>query len=736
MRYFVNTRLKTLFAPVLFATGMCSVSVTLANQPLPQNELFQAEASRLAQSLSREDKLKLVFGYFGNDYYNWGNKKQTPKHPESIPQSAGYVEGLPNAKIPALFETDAGIGVASQPGPTPRLATALPSGLAIAATWDPDLAYEGGRMIGEEAKSFGFNVMLAGAANLIREPLNGRNFEYASEDPLLTGVMVGAQIKGIQSNKIISTLKHFALNAQETNRASLNAVIDEVAFRESDLLAFQIALEEGKPASVMCSYNKVNGQYACESDFLLNRILKQEWGFKGFVMSDWGATHSTIPAALNGLDQESAGDAFDLVPYFSYALKEAVNQQWVPETRLTDMAQRIIYAMLTTGVLPQSTAQLPPLDINKNELISRKAATESMVLLKNDNKVLPLSNQIKQILVVGGHADRGVLSGGGSSKVYPRGGIAVEGLTPTDWPGPVIFFPSSPVEALKKRLPTTHIRFMQSGTNEELTEAAKSSDIVVVFATQWIGEDNDALSLDLPDNQNAVIQTLSAANKKVIVVLETGGAVAMPWLNQVSGVLAAWYPGTQGGEAIADILSGKANPSGRLPISFPKSLNQMPRPQIIGDRKNGNLQPEVIYHEGKYVGYKWFQKNAEAPLFPFGFGLSYSEFHYITSPTQSQNQDCTLSFNVKNTGRVEGSDVVQLYTRVPTVSGAIEYRLVGWKKIHLKPNQYKSFDISADKRLLRQFNAESQQWKTLERPVALYWGKHSEETVKTPISCQ
>ncbi|MCE3252514.1 MAG: glycoside hydrolase family 3 domain protein, partial [Cellvibrio sp.] len=305
----------------------------LTVQPWMKTDLSAAERTQLVlNEMTLDEKLLLVVGYFGTDA-PW---KNFTRPVESYPQSAGFVYGVPRLGIPNIWQADAGVGVASQSGPNVRERTALPSGMNTAATWNPQVGFEGGAMIGAEARISGFNVLLAGGVNLVREPRNGRNFEYGGEDPLLAGVMVGEQIRGVQSNNIVATLKHFAFNNQETGRFHLDAKIDDAAGRMSDLLALQIANEIGNPGSVMCAYNRVNGVYACESDYLLNEVLKKDWGFKGWVMSDWGATHSTIPAANNGLDQQS-GLPFDFAAYFKEPLKEAVMNGWVPPARLDDM---------------------------------------------------------------------------------------------------------------------------------------------------------------------------------------------------------------------------------------------------------------------------------------------------------------------------------------------------------------------------------------------------------------
>eukprot|EP01042_Synura_sphagnicola_P029600 gene29600-38173_t len=310
-----------------------------------------ARAALVLKEMTQAEKLQLVFGYFSTDA-KWMTKDTKnfvfPK--DGLADSAGFVPGIPRLGIPNQWQTDAGVGVATQRSPTPRLRTALPAGIATAATWSPETAFAGGAMIGNEARLSGFNVQLAGGMNLTREPRNGRNFEYSGEDPLLAGTVTGNEIKGIQSEHVISTMKHFAFNAQETNRNHVDVKIGEQAARQSDLLAFQIGFEIGDPGSVMCAYNRVNGAYSCENDWLLNQVLKKDWGFKGYVMSDWGGTHSTVAAAQTGLDQES-GWAFDRSPYFHAALGEAVNNGHVSRERLDDMARRVLWAMYPHGVV-------------------------------------------------------------------------------------------------------------------------------------------------------------------------------------------------------------------------------------------------------------------------------------------------------------------------------------------------------------------------------------------------
>ncbi|MFZ6768478.1 beta-glucosidase family protein [Undibacterium sp. Di26W] len=664
-------------------------------------------ADLVLKEMTQDEKLKLVFGHFGSELA-WKNLKM---HPAAIPHSAGYVEGVPRLGIPAQFETDAGVGVATQgSGPTARERTSLSSGMSTAASWNQKLAFKSGAMIGAEARASGFNVMLAGGVNLMREPRNGRNFEYAGEDPLLAGTIVAAQINGIQSNHVISTLKHYAVNSQETGRFTLNAKIDDASARMSDLLAMQIAIEKSDPGSVMCSYNRLNGVYACENDYLLNQVLKADWGYHGYVMSDWGATHSTVAAANNGLDQES-GWEFDASPYFSGALKEAVTNGAVPQARLDNMLKRILRTMFDKGLFDYPVPKDNTIDFAAHALVSQYGAEEGMVLLKNDANVLPLHKDLKKIAIIGSHADVGVLSGGGSSQVYPIGGNAVKGLEPAAWPGPVVYHPSSPLKAIQRYMPQAQISYDTGTDIKAATALAAQSDIVLVFATQWIGEANDAVSLSLPSNQDALITALAAANKKTVVVLETGGPVTMPWINQVASVLEAWYPGTSGGEAIARVLVGEVNPSGHLPVSFAASESQLPRPVLDGDPAKPDQRFDVSYHEGATIGYKWFDAKGLKPLFAFGHGLSYTKFAYSGFSSKYINNTMQVKFTVTNTGKVAGKDVPQVYVSPTAGKWEAPKRLVAWDKVELLPGESKSVSLNVDLRLLGMYDSKTKTWQ-------------------------
>lgn len=686
-------------------------------------------------AMTNDEKFTVLFGYFGADM-----KPKYTRHPDSLDASAGYVPGVPRLGIPGQWQTDAGVGVATQGARQDlRARTALPAGIATAATWNPELAEKGGAMIGKEARDSGFNVQLAGGVNLVREPRNGRNFEYGGEDPWLAGVMVAAQIRGIQSNHIISTIKHYALNAQETGRFVVSSNIGETAARTSDLLAFQFAIEQSDPHSVMCAYNRVNGTYACENDWLLNTVLKKDWGYKGYVMSDWGAAHASAKAANAGLDQESAGDAFDKHPFFAAPLKADLAAGRVSQARIDDMARRVLRALFASGAVdhpvPTPTSHdLPAATLTAHAKVTQADAEEAIVLLKNDGDLLPLAKTAKTIAVIGAHADVGVLSGGGSSQVYPAGGRAVRGLEPATWPGPVIYYPSSPLKALQARYPGAKIVYDDGTDPARAAKLAAESELALVFADQWTTESVDAETLNLPRNQDATIDAVASANKKTVVVLITGGPVVMPWLDKVGAVVEAWYPGTAGGEAIARVLTGEVDASGRLPVTFPKSVADLPRPTLDGVGKPEGEMFDVNYDiEGAAVGYKWYDLKKIEPLFPFGHGLSYSKFAYSNLTASAAGDKVTVSFDVKNIGARAGKDVPQVYVS-PKSGGAgweAPKRLAGFKKVALAPGAVQRVTMTVDPRLLASWDDKAHGWSIAAGQYDIALGSSSKTLVAT-----
>lgn len=714
MRAFMSTlMLATVLSapPALAADGSAPATVASLSVSRPWMDTSlsaEARADLLLRAMTLEEKKTLVFGYFGSPF-----KERNYVPPAGIRMgSAGYIPGIDRLGIPAQWQTDAGVGVATQRDSSEpmRERTSLPAGIATVATWNPALARQGGAMIGKEARLSGFNIMLAGGINLVREPRNGRNFEYGSEDPLLAGIMVGAQISGIQSNNIVSTIKHYALNAQETGRFVLSANIDEAGARMSDLLAFEIAIERSNPGSVMCAYNRYNGDYACESDFLLNKVLKGDWAYPYYVMSDWGAVHSTAKAANAGLDQES-GYVFDKEPYFGAALLgTALADGSVGMARLDDMNRRILRALFAHGVMDNPVAvEDHKIDYDAHAKVTRADAEEGIVLLRNQGGLLPLAAGTAKIAVIGGHADKGVMSGGGSSTVFGRGGNPVPGTGPKHFPGPIVYHPNPPLAAIQARS-TGQVSFDAGTDPAAAAKLAADSDIAIVFVNQWTGEAMD-FALTLPDNQDALVTAVAKANKRTIVVVQSGGPVLMPWLKDVGAVLAAWYPGTAGGEAIARVLFGEVDASGRLPVTFPASLEQLPRPKLDGEGLAADTKFDVAYSEGAAVGYKWFDKQGHKPLFPFGHGLSYTRFAYKDLKAEvGTDGTLTLSGSVTNTGDRTGKAVPQLY--VGPVAGGWEApkRLAGWQKLELAPGASGRFTVPVDARILASFDVAGKQW--------------------------
>ncbi|MEH3036078.1 MAG: beta-glucosidase [Sphingomonas adhaesiva] len=621
--------------------------------------------------------------------------------PAGVPVTAGYVRGVPRLGVPDLLETDGPLGV-TNPVQMRKddTATAMPSALALAAGFDRALAERVGSVMGAEARAKGFNVLLAGGVNLTRDPRGGRNFEYLGEDPLLAGTLGGRVIRGIQSQRVVSTIKHFAINDQETQRHTANAVISEPALRESDLLAFEIGIETGRPASVMCAYNVVNGAPACGSDMLLNRVLKRDWRFPGWVMSDWGSTGSEDDLTA-GLDHQS-GSQQDRQRWFDGPLRRAVADGRIPRARVGDAVRRILRGVFAVGA---DQADRPPVDTAANASVALDAARGGIVLLKNDG-ILPLAVNAKHILVIGGFASQGVLSGGGSSQVTPSGSAPF--VIPGGGTGiPAIlqrqvYFPSSPVKALQAALPQARIEFASGYSPENAAAAAAHADLVIMFATKWEGEGSDSPSLALPQGQDALIAAVAAANRNAVVVLETGNPVSMPWLGAVRGVVQAWYPGQEGGRAIAEVLTGAVNPSGRLPMTFPATLAHYPRPTLPGLALPERSAVDISYPEGAAVGYRDPVYGDSDALFPFGFGLSYTRFdHGMLRVTGGRAP--RVRFTVTNTGDRTGADVPQLY--LVARGGKPLKRLLGFDRIVLKPGEVRTVVMTVDPRLLADFNS-------------------------------
>lgn len=655
-----------------------------------------------------------------------------PRIPEDVTNmSAGYTPGVPRLGIPAIQSSDASMGV-TNPGyrPDDEGATAFPAVIAMGSTFNPALVRQVGEAIGREARVRGFNVQLAGGCNLARDPRNGRNFEYYSEDPYLSGVLAAEQVNGIQSQGVVSTLKHYTLNCNETNRHWLDAIIDPDAHRESDLLTFQIAIERSQPGSIMTGYNKINGHYAGGNHHLVNEVLKGAWGYRGYVMSDWGATPEW-GFALKGLDQESGVQADTLLwgkEPFTDELRDAYAKGDLPSERLSDMVRRILRSLFAVGA--DKWGQAPEVDMVKHNEIALEGARQGIVLLKNDDALpLPTDEPLK-IAVIGGFAQQGVISGTGSGAVAPVGGFAgvirIGGAGVMGKHRNLFLVTPSPLEELTKALPKAQFDFDPGYTPAEAALTAKRSDVVIVFGIRVEGEGFDSADLSLPWGQDAVIDAVATANPNTIVVLETGNPASMPWRDKVKAVVQAWYPGQAGAQAIAEVLTGAVNPAGRLPVTFPEGLEQTPRPQLPGLGTAWGTAVTIEYNEGAEIGYRWHAKTGGKPMYPFGHGLTYTTFGYGDLEVEG-GDTITAGFTVTNTGDRAGADVPQLY--LTEAAGDKRRRLLGFDRVELQPGESQRLSLPADPRLLARFDGDAGRWRIAEGTYTVVVGKSAEEIV-------
>ncbi len=697
-----------------------SLSVSFAqsagNHPWSNSSLSPDErASMVVKEMTIDEKINMLHGT--------GMQGLSPMSPLAISSNggAGYVPGIPRLGIPAIQMSDAAYGVRSS-GENGRYSTALPSDVAGAASWDLDAAYEYGALIGRELRAQGFNMTLGGGINLTREPRNGRTFEYLGEDPVLAGKMVGSVMKGLQAQHVLGDIKHYALNDQESGRNAVNITIDKRAARESDLLAFEIGLQDSDAAAVMCSYNRLDGVYACENKYLLTDVLKKDWNFKGFVLSDWGGTHSTEKASAAGMDHEEPGWIF-----YGDDFKKAVESGKVPTTELDDHVHRILRAMFATGVI-DNPPQKSVVDVVSGFEVAQKLAEQSTVLLKNDHALLPLdASKIHSIAVIGPHADVGMISGGGSAQVDPPGGNAImpPGKGQTRWLEK-IWFPTSPLRAIRAKAPAAKVQFASGADPAAAAALAKSADVAIIFAYQWESEGMDLESLSLPEHQDDLIAKVAAANPHTIVVLESGTAVTMPWVDQVGGILEAWYAGSRGAEAVANVIFGDINPSAKLPMTFPKTEADLPHPTLVkppkvtvdADRQGwkriaaGLPSFPVTYDEGVKVGYKWYDAENKPVLFPFGYGLSYTTYSYSNLKV-TPGKNPRVTFTVTNTGNRAGAEVAEVYASLPAAAAEPPKRLVGFSKIKLNGGESKEVTVEVDPKYLSIFNVEHNSWQLL-----------------------
>ncbi|HEY0946396.1 MAG TPA: glycoside hydrolase family 3 C-terminal domain-containing protein [Opitutaceae bacterium] len=614
--------------------------------------------------------------------------------------------GVPRLGVPRRWLSDGPHGVREEIGPdswapagnTNDFATCFPSGIALAATWNPDLAQAEGAVIGAEARARGKHIMLGPAVNIMRTPLCGRNFEYMGEDPFLTARMAVGYIRGEQSQDVASCVKHLAVNNQETNRGWIDVAVDERTLREIYLPAFRAAVQEAGVWTVMGAYNKLRGDFCCHNDYLINDVLKGEWGFQGLVMSDWDAVHDTRGAAIGGLDLEMGTENRAYADYFLAApFAAAVRRGEIPMTVLDDKVRRNLRVMFATRILDGRAPGA--INTKEHQHTARRVAEEAMVLLKNHGGALPLDlAKIKSIAVIGENATRLQCHGGQSSEVKPFYEISpLAGIIARAGRQVNVSYAlgyDAPPEKEQNQPAVSAPPLSAAELAERAVAIARAADVVIFVGGLNHNRHNDSESWDradlkLPYGQDALLERIIAANPRTIVVLVSGSPVEMgPWLAKAPAVLQAWYSGMEGGNALARVLFGDVNPSGKLPCTFPRKLADSPA-HALGEfpGKDG----VVRYVEGLLVGYRWFDTKAIEPLFPFGHGLSYTTFAYSglkLVPAADGSGFVNAEFELTNTGTREGAEVPQVYVhqaspRLPRPAKELK----GFKKVSLKPGE-------------------------------------------------
>jgi len=631
-------------------------------------------AQRVSELLARmtvPQEISLVTGSGGSSY-------------------VGFTPAIGSLCIPAMNLEDGPAGV----GDGMTGVTQLPAPVDVAATWDTAAEQTYGQVIGAEQAAKGTTVDLGPTINIVRDPRWGRAFESIGEDPYLNGTLGAADIQGVQSTGVMAQVKHFAVYNQETNRntSADNAVVSTQAEQEIYLPAFQDAVQQGAASSVMCSYSTINGTAACQNPYLLSTVLRQQFGFGGFVTSDWGATHSTVASANAGLDMDMPGSD----GYYGSALQSAVTSGQVSRATLNSAVSGILTEMFGFGLFDKSPTGSPAQGATDatDTADALQLAEEGTVLLKNSGSVLPLGPSSTSIAVIGADASTSPLTaGGGSASVNSSGTVTpLQGITAAAGSG-------------------VTVGYNDGSSDSSAASLAASSSVAVVFVGNDESEGSDLSSIDLSSADNALISAVAAANPNTVVVLNTGSAVTMPWLSSVKGVLEAWYPGQEDGAAIAALLFGNADPSGHLTVTFPTSLAQVPASTAAQwPGTDGTVQ----YSEGIDVGYRWYDANKLTPLFPFGYGLSYTSFAFsnLHIGALSAGGDATVTATVTNTGARAGADVAQLYVTDPAASGQPPKQLEGFDRVSLQPGASRTVTFQLTQGNLRYWNATSNNWAT------------------------
>ena len=678
-------------------------------------------------------------------------------------QSKFSSAGVPRLGIPELWTTDGPHGIRpevlwdewGQAGWTNDSCVAFPALTCLAATWNEEMSALYGRSIGEEARYREKDVLLGPGVNIYRTPLNGRNFEYMGEDPYLASRMVVPYVQEVQKNGVAVCVKHYALNNQESRRHEYDAILSDRALYEIYLPAFKAAVQEGGAWSIMGAYNIYKGQHACHNEYLLNDILKGEWGFDGVVISDWGGTHDTDQAITNGLDLEfgtwtdglmmgatNGYDAYYLATPYLRKLRDGTASEDV----LDEKVRRVLRLMFRTsmnGNKPAGSMCSP-----EHYDAARTIAGEGIVLLKNDNDVLPVDiSSVRKIAVIGENAVKMMTVGGGSSSLKAQHECTpLEGILAAVGDKAEVVYERGYVGDLSARFDgvVTGQNLSESRSEEQLiadaVSAAGDADVVLFFgglnkASHQDCEDSDRYHLELPYAQDKVIEAVAAVNPNLAVIIVSGNAVAMPWVDKVNAIVEGWYSGSQMGHAIADVLFGKVNPSGKLPFTFPVKLEDN------GAHALNAYDPQdltVEYKEDIYVGYRWADKQQVKPLFAFGHGLSYTEFTYgeakVSKKAVKAGADVTVSVDVTNSGKVAGKEVVQLY--IGDEESSLERpvkELKGFRKIALEPGETKTVTFEIDPDKLKYFDDARHEWVLENGMFTAYVGSASDD-IRTKVS--
>lgn len=595
-------------------------------------------------------------------------------------------------------------------------ATCFPPASCLSASWDRNLIERVGKAIGEECQAENVQILLGPGVNIKRSPLCGRNFEYYSEDPLLSSEMAKHFIKGVQSEGVGTSIKHFAANNQEHRRLTVSAEVDERTLREIYLASFEKAVKEAKPWTVMCSYNRVNGVYASENEFLLTKVLREEWGFEGFVVSDWGAVNDRVKGLSAGLDLQMPYDG----GWGDKKIIEAVKKGELPEEVLDKAVERILNIVFKAIENKKENATY---DKEAHHRIAREVARECFVLLKNEEKILPLKKE-GRIGLIGAFARKPQIQGGGSAHVNPTMvDDAVEEIKKlVEGKAEIIYADGYKIETDE----------VDEKLIEEAKEVAKKSDVVVIFAglpERYESEGFDRPHMKMPENHNRLIEEIAKINKNVVVVLSNGAPIEMPWVDKVKAILETYRGGQAWGGAVADVLFGVVSPSGKLPETFPKKLSDNPSYLFFpgeGDRSE--------YREGIFVGYRYYDKKEMEVLFPFGHGLSYTTFEYsdlsLDKKEMTDEEILRVKVKVKNTGDMKGKEIVQLYVR-DVKSSVIrpDKELKGFVKVELEPKEEKEVTFELDKRAFAYYNVEIKDWYVETGEFEILIGRSSRDIV-------